>query len=448
MRACSLICTICLTLLCTVADGADTSAHHTSVIADGADVRSGPGRQFYVTRRLAGGTPIEVYWRHDGGWLAIRPPPDSFSWVRNDQLELTSEPDVARVLNDDVVCRVGSSIVEVDEHVGQVHLKKDERVLILPAGSIATESARELERQGWSRIAPPAGEFRWIRAADVADPPHEGAVKAGSAVVFADGSGPGESGFGKDSRPLQPASAERPLAASEPSGDVVRVQGDTLSSHPSREAADASPVPPGTPPEVPQPAEQGPAADRAKPQWMPRGKVSASELLQVEQQLAVMVSREIAGWRLQPLRARVETVLPNLREASQRAQAKRLLERIAEFERLQNRFAQAGDGGMFSGSAHYTALGPRTTAPDSLLSRFDGSGWLVPVHSTRRTAPPYALLDAEGEVLQYVSPSPGLNLNRYVRRQVGIFGQRGQGTSLNKPHVTAERIVDLDRHLR
>jgi hypothetical protein len=80
--------------------------------------------------------------------------------------------------------------------------------------------------------------------------------------------------------------------------------------------------------------------------------------------------------------------------------------------------------------------------------RYDGSGWLVPVHSTKQTAPPYALLDAEGDVLQYVSPTPGLNLHRYVRKQVGIFGHRGYQQSLKKPHLTAERVVDLRRHLR
>ena len=70
------------------------------------------------------------------------------------------------------------------------------------------------------------------------------------------------------------------------------------------------------------------------------------------------------------------------------------------------------------------------------------------VHATTRNAPPYALLNAEGDVLQYVSPAPGLNLHRYERKQVGIYGQRNQSASLNKPHLTAERIVDLDRQRR
>jgi len=88
------------------------------------------------------------------------------------------------------------------------------------------------------------------------------------------------------------------------------------------------------------------------------------------------------------------------------------------------------------------------SAPAEAEVKYDGSGWLVPVHSATGAAPPFALLDAQGEVLGYVSPTPGLNLQRYVRKQVGIFGLRGYVPTLNKPHVTAERVVDLDRHLR
>jgi hypothetical protein len=80
--------------------------------------------------------------------------------------------------------------------------------------------------------------------------------------------------------------------------------------------------------------------------------------------------------------------------------------------------------------------------------RFDGSGWLLPVHSKKRTAPPYALLDEEGRLLQFVSPAPGMNLHRYLRKEIGVFGQTSFIESLSKPHLTAHRVVELDRHRR
>ena len=41
-------------------------------------VRSGPGRDYYPTDKLAKGATVEIY-RHDpGGWYAIRPPRQSY----------------------------------------------------------------------------------------------------------------------------------------------------------------------------------------------------------------------------------------------------------------------------------------------------------------------------------------------------------------------------------
>src|SRR5437764_628302 len=48
-----------------------------------AEVRCGPGDtpQMYVTSRLRKGDRVEVVKELDGGWLAIKPPTGSFSWI-------------------------------------------------------------------------------------------------------------------------------------------------------------------------------------------------------------------------------------------------------------------------------------------------------------------------------------------------------------------------------
>jgi hypothetical protein len=61
--------------------------------------------------------------------------------------------------------------------------------------------------------------------------------------------------------------------------------------------------------------------------------------------------------------------------------------------------------------------------------------------------PRYALTDENGQVNQFVSPQPGLNLSSYVRQRIGIFGQRSYLANVQKPHLTAERIVSM-RQLR
>ena len=56
------------------------------------------------------------------------------------------------------------------------------------------------------------------------------------------------------------------------------------------------------------------------------------------------------------------------------------------------------------------------------------------------------ILDDNGRVLEFVSPAPGLNLHRYLKKRVGIFGYQSYLPSLKTPHITVYRIVDLARH--
>jgi hypothetical protein len=179
-------------------------------------------------------------------------------------------------------------------------------------------------------------------------------------------------------------------------------------------------------------------------QWAARGRLPHEDLNQLEVELSVMVSRQIHTWRLLPLRQRAEAVLGRLGSDSEKTQAERLIQKIREFEEIENRVLEARPRSPEAAPSSGAASGGMSVSPDA---RYDGTGWLVPVHSATRTAPAYALLNNEGDVLQYVSPTPGLNLRRYERKQVGIYGQRASAPALNKPLLTAERIVDLDRHL-
>ncbi len=116
-------------------------------------VRSGPGRDYYPTDKLQKGARVEVY-RHDpGGWLAVRPPRGSFSWVTSRHLDL-QEDDLAVVNADRVVARVGSNFSDVRDVI-QVRLDRDEKVAVVEPPKPDSP---------WCKIEPPAGEFRWIFA--------------------------------------------------------------------------------------------------------------------------------------------------------------------------------------------------------------------------------------------------------------------------------------------
>ena len=122
------------------------------VSSDDVYVRSGPGKNYYPTAKLKRGEQVEVY-RHDpGGWYAIRPPRQSFSWVSARQLD-PAEKRLAVVNTDRAVARVGSVFSEMRDVI-QVRLNKGERVELVEAEPVADGK--------WYKIAPPAGEFRWI----------------------------------------------------------------------------------------------------------------------------------------------------------------------------------------------------------------------------------------------------------------------------------------------
>ena len=133
---------------------AETFPYVAYVTSDNEYVRSGPGQRYYPTSQLPQGFAVEVYRHEADGWCAIRPPEGSFSWVASHQVRQV-DPQVVEVVEDNVVTRVGSVLSPARSAV-QVLLPRGEHVAIVPAG--------EDEDPRWVRVAPPAGEFRWIAA--------------------------------------------------------------------------------------------------------------------------------------------------------------------------------------------------------------------------------------------------------------------------------------------
>src|SRR6476619_2840895 len=76
------------TFACVDEATAESSPYKARVIAAGAPVHSGPGENYYPTDTLSEGDTIEVYREKPGGWLAIRPPMGSYSWVAERDLIL------------------------------------------------------------------------------------------------------------------------------------------------------------------------------------------------------------------------------------------------------------------------------------------------------------------------------------------------------------------------
>src|SRR3990172_8486784 len=116
-------------------------------------VRSGPSENDYRTGALRRDDRVTVVREEPDGWLAIQPPPDSFSWVSGEFVRETS-PTEGEIAGDSVNVRVGTPLSEdLREKVG-VTLKRGDRVQILGRKTTGQGPLAKL----WYKIVPTKNE--------------------------------------------------------------------------------------------------------------------------------------------------------------------------------------------------------------------------------------------------------------------------------------------------
>jgi len=392
-------------------------------------VRSGPGRNYYPTDKLAKGNEVEVY-RHDpGGWLAIRPPADSYSWVSSRYVEEESAG-LGRVTEDRVVARVGSKFSNVRDVI-QVRLKQGELVEILDEENTGGQT--------WLKVAPPSGEFRWIsgKFVDQQPPPNGVGEPIRNPKQHFDA-------VAEEEREAEVHAEVAPVDRGDPAVDQQTGSSAERLVASVREAGwhgSANDAPRST--------------STVAPSEVARPRTAASldaELDAIEAELSAMVVEEPTAWSFASLQRRAESVLDDATTALDRGRIRRVLARIARFEDIQARYQQVNDVLAKTDRANASlgeeptagAAAPRTIAIRTNTEDFDGVGILRPVVSKRAGAPQYALVDQRGAVLTFVSPGPGVNLQPHVGKRVGISGSRGFLAELRKPHLSAIRVSSLD----
>ena len=240
-------------------------------------VRSGPGRDYYPTDKLQKGERVEVY-RHDpGGWFAIRPPRGSFSWVSSRHLD-SLDDELAVVNSERVVARVGSVFSDVRDVI-QVRLERDEKIELAepPTGD-----------SPWCKIAPPAGEFRWVFAKYV-----------------------------DRDLPADLAEDEREAGAGWREDGRARLTGADDDKRGARDD-------PGMRAEV--------AGDLAR----------LRELEHIDMELSVIVAADISQWSFDELNERADGTLRGAQGSLERGRARLLLDKLARFDGIK----QAHDRGV------------------------------------------------------------------------------------------------------
>jgi hypothetical protein len=152
-----------------------------TVIVPRARAWCGPSTSvdLYPTNELRQGDRVEVVEELPSGWLAIRPPAGSFSWINNRFLQ-----HIAKNYGNYVVAHEGHPVPVL---IGST-VKTDRPTktgVKLPRGAQVRALGRTMtdDEGTWVMIEPPSGEVRYIRKEDVAkpaDPPRTTVVAAGS----------------------------------------------------------------------------------------------------------------------------------------------------------------------------------------------------------------------------------------------------------------------------
>lgn len=131
-------------------------------------LHSGPSDEFYPTCFVERGASLEVFHRTPDGWLGVRPPAGSFSWVAAKDAYLLPGGRVIEIITDNAVSWIGTELGAAKQFRWQVQLNQGEQLALLGERTQADAEGRDML---WYQIAPPNGEFRWILASAVSEKP-------------------------------------------------------------------------------------------------------------------------------------------------------------------------------------------------------------------------------------------------------------------------------------
>jgi hypothetical protein len=399
----------CCGLAATAAADPPAFPYKAYITGDNVYVRSGPGENYYPTDKLKAGQEIEVY-RHDpGGWYAIRPPQGSFSWVAGRQLQV-GDRQLATVVDERTPARVGSRLSDVREVV-QVRLHRGEVVEVL--GVKYTGQPSSTGANTWYHIAPPSGEFRWVSARWVdRDYARDGVRKN----ALADGT-------------AESASAARQGWTSRTAEPAARNKKDPY-----------APAPPVA-------AESEPRAIGNEPPRRMTADQFQKELGDLDVELSAIVVEEPTVWEFSDIGQRAKSLLSQAETALERGRARLLVSKIARFEDIKQRYLTVGTVREETDRAErqltQLAARPVAAATTENSPRYDATGQLRRVSTSRAGLPQYALVDARGKLVCYVTPTPGLNLHAYLGRQIGITGTRGFIADQRADHYMVEHVAAL-----
>lgn len=383
------------------------------VISEAATIHCAPSLDQYVCDRLTRGQRVEVHKR-EGDWYAIRPTNHCFSWVGAEYVKLSEDGKTASISTAQAKIWVGG-LDAVQQHHSQLNARRGEKLHVLSGqvGSNPTSSPAQPPK-GWLKIAPPAGEFRWI---------HEKLVHMRRTSLQSGATGDpsdDESWVGRKSlkrtssavRSREPPVTESILRLRIAVARTMSLPVEEWDLEPLRLAADH-------------------IRERSESTWQ-RGQLARLDR-SIEEIASVMEEhRDLAFDRRHPPKALDEEHLVRVAEPIQ----------LTSTERSRKSPRNATESGGRD-NVEQRDVEQRET----FRAHYDAVGRIMPIHTKKTRTPPYGLVDKDGRLLMLLTPRPGFNIRRYVGQRVGVVGsfQSIELTGRDYEHLLAERIIVLDR---
>jgi hypothetical protein len=441
-------------------------------------------------------------YKHVRGWAAVRPPEDSFSWVAAEFIE-PIDGATGVVVGRRVVSRVGSQFEE-QRDVIQVFLDNGEEVDLLDPEPFPDAT----EERDWYMIAPPAGEFRWVRLSDLASDQPSSMIgpslsaeprrfEADEPFGYADTPAPAGRTLEYDSADEQYPNDQYPNyrvsgrqdGSSVATSDYAQRSAESYDVETTGRSPLVRPPRPESTSALPASVAPQPASRQSGSRWKdyreslsddvaPSGPIdthhvgipSASphdvsgrggyvsyvdQLDEIELEIATMVAKDPTYWSFAPARAQLTGVMTRADTAVERGRAQSLSGKIDRLDELKGQYmnvvrgrGQSSTDSLVASERASSFDDSRTIERSAAATGGEVTGLLRPVVSKRPDAPAYALMDDEGQVRTFVSESPGVELRDYVGRRVGVTGPLGYVPELRADHVTARRVAIVDQPLR
>lgn len=428
-----------------------SSFHRAQVKIRRANVYTSPTSDQSICDELSVGTLVYIYMETSDGYVAIRPTPRCFSWIESRFLLIDRDEAKGTVTTSGVPSWIGQPSQSMRPHLRMVQLDRGETVEILGSRKMAlARNSRELQL---TKIAPPNGEFRWMLKRDLQLQDDSEPIVDLSATLSQEANTTAD-----QLNRAQLVQFEQPVeATAERTGQVSnRFVPRWLTPARSRGVASS------------QPLDVQPASftllDNTSDEVIAAAPLPR-DLGELENYLSQMVAQKTADWELSPIRDQVLQMY-NAAPAQERPQWESLMARIQQFQDIHQQRLRLADTSfrtvprrlmningdvlpLQTSDITKDLVDPSTQgklSAEAQRTAYEETGYLMEVHSSRRGAPEYALVDEQGDVKIFVTPVPGLNLAHYLTKHIGVFGRRGYIYRLKTQHITITRVVDLARH--